>query len=386
MRKIAELQWGNRNMKKRFLMSLTIVTFCLLLFSGDVNAQEYQDFKYYRDAAFSYLENNKYEEAIAMFDKAMEFNLEDDTSGWERANLLIGKGCCLAELGRYDEAMEVYDTEIAMDLDESIPYTVDAYNNKGLIFQEWGRYDDALSMYDKSIEIADGCYDCPGGYHNKGQVFTELEKYDEAIEMYNRALIEDPNFIAAYVGKSYALGLCKRYEEAIEVCDKAIELDPECLDSDISGVYLNRGWVLSMQRKNEEAMTMFEKALELNPKAYDAYAYKKTMLDDTENPNKDYDGRFVDKGIVLKNKEFTIEFNKNIDLEKAMENIFVIKNENGRIMVQDTEVKVIGNKAYIKSDEPEGYETGEYILFISNYIDADNQRIKKSIKMKFEVE
>jgi tetratricopeptide (TPR) repeat protein len=52
-------------------------------------------------------------------------------------------------LGLYNEAIEMYDKIIEIDLN----YTDSAINNKGLALHDLGLYNEAIEMYDKVIEM-----------------------------------------------------------------------------------------------------------------------------------------------------------------------------------------------------------------------------------------
>ncbi|MGR3278679.1 tetratricopeptide repeat protein, partial [Acaryochloris marina NIES-2412] len=83
----------------------------------------------------------RYEEAIASYDKALEFKPDNDQAWYNR-------GVDLGYLGRYEEAIASYDKalEIKPDNDQ-------AWYNRGVDLRSLGRYEEAISSYDKVLEF-----------------------------------------------------------------------------------------------------------------------------------------------------------------------------------------------------------------------------------------
>ena len=115
---------------------------------------------------------DKYNEAIDCFDKALEID-SNNVDAWNN------KANALYSLGRYDEAIQCYDR--ALEIDEM--YT-NAWNNKGLALGKLGRYDEAIQYYDRTLEL-DKNYTY--GWHNKGDALFGIGKYEEARKCYERA-------------------------------------------------------------------------------------------------------------------------------------------------------------------------------------------------------
>jgi tetratricopeptide (TPR) repeat protein len=66
----------------------------------------------------------------------------NNVEGW------VMKGYALHNLQRYDEAIASYDKAIEIN-----PNDADAWHNKGTALDELGKYNEAIACYDKAIEI-----------------------------------------------------------------------------------------------------------------------------------------------------------------------------------------------------------------------------------------
>ena len=58
-----------------------------------------------------------------------------------------------------------------------------------------------------------------------------LARYDEALEAFEHTLLLDENYVPAWDGKAWALGILGRKAEALAAVNRALELDPEYFDA-----------------------------------------------------------------------------------------------------------------------------------------------------------
>jgi len=200
---------------------------------------------YWNNKGFALDELKRYEEAIECYDRAIKLN-PNNPIYWNN------KGYALKELKRYEEAIECYDRAIELNPNEPI-----YWNEKGIALDELKRYEEAIECYDRAIELNPNN---PIYWNNKGYALSELKRYEEAIECYDKAIELNPNDPAYWYNKGNALKELKRYEEAIECYDRAIELNPN------KPWYWNmKGIALYLLTRHEEAIKSFDKAIELNP-------------------------------------------------------------------------------------------------------------------------
>jgi len=152
------------------------------------------------------------------------------------------KGTMLASWGRYDAAIQYFDNAIELN-----PYYVQAWGNKlwsmlmkasgqrsdidwyneGTILASQGRYNEAIQAYDTAIELNP---DNEKAWCNKGAVLGKQGMYDEAIQALDKAIKIDPNYATAWYSKGATLGLQGKYDEAIQAFDKTIELNPQYVE------------------------------------------------------------------------------------------------------------------------------------------------------------
>jgi tetratricopeptide (TPR) repeat protein len=220
-----------------------------------------------------------HEEAIASFDKALQFKPDHDSAWYNRGNALgnlgryegaiasydkalqfkpdyvdawYNQGIALGNLGRYEEAIASYDKVLQFK-----PDYVDAWNNRGVALDELVCYEEAIASYDKALQLNP---DKDLVLNNRGNVLSNLGRYKEAIASYDKALQLNPYYDLAWYNRGIALDELGRYEEAIASYDKALQLNPYY---DLA--WYNRGIALVTLGNNEEAIASYDKALTLNP-------------------------------------------------------------------------------------------------------------------------
>jgi predicted O-linked N-acetylglucosamine transferase (SPINDLY family) len=119
-------------------------------------------------------------------------------------------------LQRYEEAIAHFDKAISLKADYA-----EAWSNKGNTLHELKRYSEALTHYDKAISLK---FDFIEAWASKGAALHELKRYSEALTHYDKAISLKANYAEAWSNKGITLNMLQRYEEAIAHFDKAISL------------------------------------------------------------------------------------------------------------------------------------------------------------------
>ncbi len=187
-----------------------------------------------------------------------------EAAGTPIMRLLI-QGYSFAALGRYEEALAIYEQVIKLD-----PMNGMAHANKGNLLFQQGKYEAALAACEQAARC-DPSY--PGGYYHQSQALTALGRYEEALTALEQTIRLSPTYAPAHSDKGSALHALERYEEALAAYELAIQLD-----SSDPIPYRNKGLVLCDLRKPREALAACEQALRLDPAYAGAHMVKGKAL------------------------------------------------------------------------------------------------------------
>jgi tetratricopeptide (TPR) repeat protein len=219
----------------------------------------------------------KYPEAIDCFDRALEIVPND-------GGLLSQKGGSLNRLGKYRESIICYDKAIEFD-----PKIATSWSFKADALVRLDKFDESIICFDKALEIEpnDGKV-----WEYKADILFELGKFEEAITCYDKALEIDPKDNVSWKRKGMALHHVHRYAQAITCFDKAIEIEPNQEDVEVW-----KGRTLDHLEKFEEAITCYDKILEINPNSADVLSMKGCSLNRLEKYAESID--YFDKAIEI---------------------------------------------------------------------------------------
>jgi tetratricopeptide (TPR) repeat protein len=192
------------------------------------------------------------------------------------------------QIARYDQAIQ--------DLSATEWY------RKGLTAMRTGNYNEAISAYTKAVRL-DPQYVL--AYIDRSFAYSRLGNFQQVFENANKAIELDPRNARAYVNRGFAHSKLGHYQQAIEDANKAVELNPKYvlayvnrgdaysrvgnnqqafkdankaieLDSRNVMAYVNRGLAYSRLGNNQQAIEDYNKAIELDPKYALAYYYRGT--------------------------------------------------------------------------------------------------------------
>ena len=238
--------------------------------------------------------SNRFNEALADFDKAIQLNPAFIyTYRW--------RGDANSRLGNHKAAIADYNTAIQLD-----PDNADSYRGRGMAKVNLGDPTGAVLDCNKAVQINPedvhaysirgwaqfllGISESAGGDMEKAQVL-----YGAAINDYTQATKIDSKFAGAYMNRAkvkFRLGQSKAiqgniietlqlYESVVEDCSQAIQLAPGDANAygDRGGTKLAIGELESTRGNTEKAQNSYEAAIEdltqavkITPKF--AYAYK----------------------------------------------------------------------------------------------------------------
>ncbi|OPY36412.1 MAG: photosystem I assembly protein Ycf3 [Methanoregula sp. PtaU1.Bin051] len=235
------------------------------------------------------LENDeRYEEAVNLFDEALNLDHENDAIWSEKADALVllgiiyttdprffkeachsiekalrinknnakalnNKGYILHRRNQNAEGLQFIEQAIQAD-----PTYADAWDNKANALSALGEIDKALEAYDQAIK-ADPDY--PSPYCNKGVLFTRIDRDKESLEWFDKALQKKPGYANALLWKGVALSNLGEYEKALELLSKYHTMRPQNKDGLI---YL--GFTTADLHRYAEANEYFNSVLKIDPK------------------------------------------------------------------------------------------------------------------------
>lgn len=190
-----------------------------------------------------YAQLRQHDEAVDAIDRALAFEDSEYMSvadsataaSWreQMEGLSLLKGQVLADAGRFEEAVTVYQELSAED-----PANVELKRGLAAILMELGRQDEAFAVYDELIAMPG--LD-PSTLFSIGVGFYQGEDYGKAAEAFGAAAEASVNDRDALEMWTRSLQLDSAYAEVPAVADRWIELDPNS----------RNGWTILAQATNQ---------------------------------------------------------------------------------------------------------------------------------------
>lgn len=209
----------------------------------------------------------RYQEAIACYDKALQ-STPDDYMLWFK------RGMALDNLGVYEEAVDSYSKVIQLRPDDYL-----AWFKQGKALENLQCYEQAIECYNKVIEIQPDNY---WAWHDRGKVLEEAERFEEAVNAYDRAVQLKSDFELAINNRKRVLNQLKQvdqlyglqhYEETIASCDRTIAAQPND-----ALTWLMRGMAMEKLRHYEGAIASYDRVVQLQPDDHLAWFKRGTVL------------------------------------------------------------------------------------------------------------
>lgn len=197
------------------------------------------------DKGYSLTELGRLEEALEAYDSAIALK-PDYAWAWAR------RGRTLRVLGRYNEALECYDRALEIQ-----PQYAFAWNGKGIVLERMGRLEQSLACYEKAAEInpTDVWHWC-----NQADVLLSMNRHREAIPLLEKALQQDPAHPNSWAKLGQVYRLLQNYPESIKAYEQAIKLAPE-----YGWAHNGYGLSLKLNGQIEEALISFKRAARYDP-------------------------------------------------------------------------------------------------------------------------
>jgi len=249
--------------------------------------------KYYFDKGNQLFRDNRYERAIAMYDKAIT-----NDPGFTMAWFYRGSSYfTLYKPGvddpknnlRAEEAIRSFEEVLKID-----PNNIDSLLSLADLYDKRGKFDQALTYYKK--RIANNPKD-PAGYYKIADFYAKHEKLDEAIRMYEQRIAINPQDPEGYLylANFYGSLPVPQFDKSIEQHQKRIPLlqeDPTKLKE----VYFNIAVVAWSKSYRSPDITppdrasaivigydAIDKAIAIDAEYPEAYVYRGLLLREEAN-------------------------------------------------------------------------------------------------------
>jgi tetratricopeptide (TPR) repeat protein len=216
-------------------------------------------------------EQNRHDEAIAIYDKMLEIYPND-------ADIYFERGFERNEQKDYQGAIADFNQAISLN-----PNNTFAYTFRGGARINLGDYQGAIADFNQAINL--NPYDA-FAYINRGLARDLLEDYQGALADYNQGIKLNPNDDFAYFLRGNTHSKLGNIQGAIADFNQAIKLNPNNADA-----YIIRGNVLSNLGDNKGAIANFNQAININPNNAEAYknrGFARDNLGDNQGAITDY--------------------------------------------------------------------------------------------------
>lgn len=186
--------------------------------------------------------DDKYEDALNIYEKLLEFKPNNKF-------YLNDKARCLHSLGKYEAAIEYYDKIINIDSDYDL-----AWYGKGICLFELNRLDESLECINKAIDLdpndrfslfrkADILFklnrsgevkevlskikpDTLSGWYTLHEYYIKIKEYGNALNCVDEMLSLEYDYFPLFLkGKIYFK--LKNYDEAMKCCEEALNFNSE---------------------------------------------------------------------------------------------------------------------------------------------------------------
>lgn len=131
----------------------------------------------------------------------------------------LGLGRLLCEAGRYQDGLQIFETQARHAPHLSEPHIACAFALAAL-----GRRPEALEAYQHAL-AADP--NNPAIYYSIGCTLMEGNFWAQAVAAFDSALALRPGYVEALYNRAYALAELGRRDEALAACDHVLRLDPK---------------------------------------------------------------------------------------------------------------------------------------------------------------
>lgn len=140
----------------------------------------------------------------------------------------------------------------------------------GMLSTELNNFAEAETLLKRALVLNP---DDVAALFNYGSVLTRLNRFEDAFVVFEKVLSLNPSLAEAHLNRGGILILKKRFAEALACFDAAININPN-----IAAAHCNRAQALELLRRLDEALLSCEKAISLEPRNAEYHATKSNIL------------------------------------------------------------------------------------------------------------
>lgn len=210
-------------------------------------------------------------------------------TGTDSAEAYFKAGLDLLDTEKYQEAIAEFDRAIALD-----PNLAAAYLKRGFAYGNLGQDKQALADFEKALELEPDNSNNGEVYFNLALAYFKTRQDEKAVEFWGKAIAAGQDSAEAYLNRGKSYFNLKQYKEAITDCTQAIELDAQLAEA-----YNLRGKANAYLNNFEQAIPDLSQAIELDPKLTEAY-FNRAVCRNKITKGEDYAAIIADFAIVLK--------------------------------------------------------------------------------------
>jgi len=203
--------------------------------------------EYVANLATSVLNQDRIDDAIALYEEAIQLNSENKDARIGLANALHEKNDPNASIAYFEDAVK------------RNPDAPGPLSHLGKALIDAKQYKEAVSVLFKSLQLQ---INFAPAHTNLGIAFQEMDMLKDALECHKTALLLDPTDIYAQNKIADTYIKQKEYDKANEHYRRVLELAPK----DPNSYTKLASSLFTHQDRYEEAMALFHQALEVDPK------------------------------------------------------------------------------------------------------------------------
>jgi tetratricopeptide (TPR) repeat protein len=178
---------------------------------------------------------------------------------------LTSLGTTLLDQGRQEEALQVFDKAVQLKPDDA-----DLWRDLGNVLVEAGRSGDAILTFQQAIKLNPRHWEAA---NRVAFLLYSAQRFEESVACFTVCDGLQPDHFSTVYMRALALQKLKRFDEALTDNMRAHDLDPTSADN-----CNNAGNVLRALGRNEEAISWFDLSLKLRPDFADTLTNRAVAL------------------------------------------------------------------------------------------------------------